>query len=614
MDDAQKVKAAIDISEYIGRFVQLKKSGRNFTGLCPFHGEKSPSFNVSPEREIFKCFGCGVSGDVISFVMMREGLTFGEALKLLADEAGITLTHKERQDHDKDDRLYSLLEYVSKLYHHLLLTHPSAQPARDYLAKRGFDTTPENGEGREVIAKFQLGFAPNAWRTAQDALLRKGYTIPEMREVGIVTEKNGRTYDMFRNRVIFPLVNRVGKVIGFSGRVLDDSKPKYINTPETILFHKRELLFGFYQAREAIRKNDAIIIVEGEMDMLSSYKVGVQNVSAVKGSSLTPEHIKNIKHLTSNIKLCFDADKAGDMAQIKAIQDAINAGCNVEVINLPAGKDADELIRTDPQQWQQVVSDSKPFYDFLLDSTARRTGTTSAQSKSKFMREIKPLMTNIADPIVQAHYISKIAHTISLPEDDIKKVLNSKLNQYKVGQNKHVQNTESEISNHASSFGIPNSSFDIPHPTAEHYFISLLIHTHKEAQAIQKVLPINAVHDTTLRILYNAIAQYQSVREEQPLQALLARTLQEAQQSTALLDIIYSLPTPEEPEQLVRELRVSALHLARQWVFNALKKVAQELQKAQALGEQQEEAKLQQTLLKLTKHRQMLETYSKDNE
>jgi DNA primase len=573
MDDATRVKEAIDIVQYIGRYISLKKSGRNFLGLCPFHGEKSPSFNVNPERGIFKCFGCGVSGDVISFVMQREGMSFGDALKLLADEAGITISKVGKSDNEqqKEERLYEILELSARFYAHILQKHATAEPAREYVRERGLGEV----NGSEIVKIFQLGYAPSGWRNLADFLLKKGYSLNELFESGMVVRSQKgegervRYFDMFRGRLVFPLMNKVGKVVGFSGRVMDGSKPKYINTAETALFHKREFLFGFYQARETIRVEDSVIVVEGEMDMLSSFRVGVKNVVAVKGSALTVEHLHLIGKFTKRLMLCFDADKAGDMAQIRAINDAIERGFEVKVIQLAEGKDADEVIRRDEQEWREAIKNAVPFYDFLIDVAVRRYGVNSAQGKSQIAKEILPIIKQIGDLITQTYYVQKLAALLGVDEVMVERM---------VRQGGELTETQPNLQ---------KKRLDVvkkkEEATSEEWLMAFL--------------PKEALADNEARFVYTKGIEFVKTREGHSTEEFLAFVELEREDVREFLDALFLITVPEEDDVIRREIATTAVFLKRLYLKNVLQKINRAIKQAQAqLGKENDVKDLEKKL------------------
>jgi DNA primase len=414
------VKQRLDIVEFVSEYVTLQKAGRNFKGLCPFHSEKHPSFFVFPEQQSWHCFGaCGTGGDIFSFMMKKEGIDFGEALRLLAQRVGVTLSPLEAPDKAEDEkkgRLFQINEAVTEYYHHLLSSTKAGEVARSYLARR--KVMPE------TIKEFRLGFSPNAWETIKNYLLGKGYTEKELVEAGLIIEKEeGGSYDRFRSRLMFPICDIQGRVTGFGARVLDDSLPKYINSPQTPIFDKSSSLYGIDKAKSAIRKKNLVIIVEGYMDVLTAHQYGWQNVVGSMGTSLTEKQVEGIKRLTNNITLALDADLAGEEATLRG--KAILAYSNVEanVILLPPGKDPDEVIGEDLTLWQKLVEQAMPIMDFAFQSVISKVDINKARDKSLAVQKLLPSIYGIKDPVQQSHYLKKLARELKIEESAIKAAL-----------------------------------------------------------------------------------------------------------------------------------------------------------------------------------------------
>src|SRR3972149_4143723 len=311
-----EVKQKTDIVEFVSQYVTLKKAGRNLTALCPFHSEKSPSFFVYPDQQSWHCFGaCSTGGDVFSFLMKKEAIDFAEALRQLAQRSGVTPPSKPQLDKRKDenDRLYQVTDAAALYFHNLLLNSPPAEKAREYLAHRGLN--------QKAIADFQLGYALGSWESLKQTLLEKKFTEKEMVEVGllVLTEEN-KTHDRFRNRLLFPIRESRGRVTGFGARVLDDSLPKYVNSPQTPLFDKSSTVYGINLASSAIRQQNLAIIVEGYMDVITAHQYGINNVVASMGTAITDKQITLLKKLTRNILLVLDPDAAGEEAMLRCIQ------------------------------------------------------------------------------------------------------------------------------------------------------------------------------------------------------------------------------------------------------------------------------------------------------
>jgi DNA primase len=420
MSAITEVKQKLDIVELVSEYVTLQKAGRNFKGLCPFHTEKHPSFFVFPEQQSWHCFGaCGTGGDLFSFIMKKEGIDFGQALRLLAQRAGITLSPREapsKAEDEKKERLFQIDETATEYYHHLLSSTKAGEIVRSYLAKR--KVTPE------TVKEFRLGFSPNAWETIKNYLLGKGYAEKELVEAGLIIEKEeGGSYDRFRDRLMFPICDIQGRVTGFGARVLDDSLPKYINSPQTSIFDKSSSLYGIDKAKSAIRKKNLVIIVEGYMDVLTAHQHGWQNVVGSMGTSLTEKQVEGIKRLTNNITLALDADLAGEEATLRG--KAILAYSNIEanVILLPQGKDPDEVIEEEPALWQKLVEQAMPILDFAFQSVISKVDINKARDKSLAVQKLLPSLYEIKDPVQQSHYLKKLARELKIEESAIRAVL-----------------------------------------------------------------------------------------------------------------------------------------------------------------------------------------------
>ena len=364
MSQIDEVLAKTDIVELIGSYLPLKKAGRNFKALCPFHAEKTPSFIVSPERQIFKCFGCQIGGNALKFLMEYEKMDFGEALRFLAQRAGITLRdYRPGPQEAKRERLLQLNHLAAELYHFLLTEHRAGEPGRKYLAQRGIK--------KETIEEFNLGYAPLRRNLLEEFLVgKKGFSREELELSGLIFKNNkGQLGDRFFQRLIFPLTDQRGNVLGFSGRLIfpREGTGKYINTPETPLYHKSQMLFGLAQAKEAIRQEKKVLVVEGEFDMISPYQAGIKNVVAIKGSALTEEQVKLLHRFSEEILLALDEDSAGDAATRRGIQVALNEGLNVFVVSLLGKyKDPDEAVRANlgffKQRIKSVAIDASRFF------------------------------------------------------------------------------------------------------------------------------------------------------------------------------------------------------------------------------------------------------------
>lgn len=428
MSQIAEVKAGNDLIEIIGERLSLQRSGSQFRALCPFHSEKSPSFFVSQEFQRYKCFGCGENGDVFTFLEKYEGMTFQEALQMLAERAGITL-ESYRPTHDEDQRTAVLaVQNLAKEYYHFLLTkHEAGETARQYLKERGVTA--------ESIRLFQIGFSLPAW----DGLVaylhgKKKYSLEILLAAGLVIAgKNGRYYDRFRGRIMFPLNNRRGQVVGFSGRVLekDTKDAKYINSPETSVYHKSEMLFGYSELLQEIRKKKEVVVVEGEFDVISSTQAHVNHVVAIKGSALTMQHLQLISRVADKILFSLDMDSAGVAATKRAITILKETSLEARVVVVPSGKDPDELARTQPAAWREAVKASISIYDYLLQAAQKQHDAATPEGKRAIIDDLAPVISSISHAVERDVYLKKLATILSVKEslvaEDIEKFKQGKM-------------------------------------------------------------------------------------------------------------------------------------------------------------------------------------------
>lgn len=450
MDDIELIKSKINIVDLLSEYLQLKKAGANFKALCPFHDERTPSFMVSPERGIWHCFGCDKGGDHFKFLMEKEGIEFVEALEILAQKAGVTLSRRKGEGErvkGKGERLYEANNKAQQLYHHILTKHNLGGEALEYLRKRGLT--------KESINHFGLGFAPKSWETLTKFLLKRGFSKEELITSGLCVPSQkslpaGRQgcYDRFRERITFPLIDVRGNILGFSGRILGNEstqEPKYINTPQTPIFDKSSFLFGLNTTKGEIRQKKEAILVEGELDMILSFQEGVKNIAASKGTALTENQVELLKRYADTINLCFDTDLAGDEACRRGIEIADKAGLNIKVVQISGGKDPGEVALKNPQAWQKMVSSAVPIYDYYLDSSTKRFGIKSASSKKAVYKELAPIIKKIADPIVKDHYIQKLAATLQVKEELLRNEVIKAPQNFKNPKLKLVQNISKPV-------------------------------------------------------------------------------------------------------------------------------------------------------------------------
>jgi DNA primase len=414
-----QVRSAVDIVDVIGEYVQLKKSGRAFLGLCPFHSEKTPSFNVNAERQFFHCFGCGEGGDVFSFLMKMEQLTFPEALHKLAERAGIALPQPQKEEEPPEQTAKQVMlkahEFVAQVYHYMLTKTPYGTEAMKYLQKRGLSA--------QTIAEFQIGFAPDSWDFVTQLLQKRGFPQDLMVEAGLLAKSDsGRIFDRFRGRLMFPIHNTQGGVIGFGGRSLDGSMPKYMNSPESPLFSKSSTLFNLHRARPFIRKRKQAILLEGYVDVVSAWQAGFQQGVATLGTALTEQQAKMLRRNVDSVVVCYDGDAAGQEATAKAIHVLQQAGCTVRIAPLPQGTDPDDFIRQHGAEAfsQQVLLQAMPVTAFRLKHLRSRHVIHDEDDRARFIKEALAVISELDSAVERDLYERQLAEDFSISLDALK--------------------------------------------------------------------------------------------------------------------------------------------------------------------------------------------------
>lgn len=419
-DKVREVRERASILEVISEYVGLKKSGVNYLGLCPFHSEKTPSFNVNPPKGIYHCFGCGVGGDVVSFIMRIEGMAFPEAVRFLARRVGVEiperpLTPAEKSRADERDRLFELHEIAVSYYEKVLLEEKAGEAGRRYLQDRGVD--------REIVRAYRLGFAPDSWDSLARYLERKKVSLDDAEKIGLLRKRErGGFYDGFRNRLLFPITDLHGRPIGFGGRVLDDSLPKYLNSPESPIYRKSEVLFGLGTAKHAIREKGEAFIVEGYFDHLALSRAGYRNAVATCGTALTESHLKLLKRFAGKALLLFDADKAGKNATFRAMDLFLEGGLPASVVGMPPGEDPDTFLqRFGAEAFAKAVGDAKPVVEFFFRDLCRLHELGSVEGKMAILSEMAPRLAKIADQVERDLYAREIARMLAIEESDVRR-------------------------------------------------------------------------------------------------------------------------------------------------------------------------------------------------
>jgi DNA primase len=422
MQPSEEIKSKLDIVDVIRDYIPLKAAGMNFSAKCPFHRENSPSFMVSPDKQIYHCFGCGKGGDVFSFVMEIEGIDFVEALRVLAPKAGVVLKQHDPKITSQRNRILDIIELSRKFYHKVFLDSPAAKAAREYLEARGLL--------EDTISEWQIGYSPDTWDSLLNFLKSKGFKENEIFLAGMSSkaESSSRFFDRFRGRIMFPINNVNSNTVTFTARVSPEKEKtekmgKYINGPQTQVYDKSGILFGLDKAKMEIKNHDLAILVEGQMDVITAHQNGFKNVVASSGTALTTEQIKLIKRYTNNIALAFDMDKAGEMAADRGIREAMQAEMNIKVIEVPSGKDPDECIKNNPDEWKRAVENAKPMMQYYFDKTFEKMDLTQVDDQRKAAQRLLPIIAKLGNKIDQDFWINKLSGRIGREEFVLREIL-----------------------------------------------------------------------------------------------------------------------------------------------------------------------------------------------
>jgi DNA primase len=404
-----ELKENVDLVDLVSDYLELKKSGNRYKGLCPFHSEKTPSFFVNPDNNFYHCFGCGAGGDAINFVMEIENLTFVESVKMLAERSGMELpdlSNEQRQLYQEREQLFSLNKLAARFYNYLLTETEIGKSALDYLNNRGFK--------QSEIEEFKLGYAADEWQLLLNFLQKKGFSIDLIKKAGLISEgKNNSHYDKFRNRVIFPIFNNRGEVIAFGGRILeseDSYGPKYLNSPETPIFSKKKNLYGLHLAKDAIRENNSCIIMEGYTDVIQAHKSGFKNSIASLGTAFTEEQAKLIHRYAENAYIAYDADTAGNKATLRGLDILSTAGINVKVIQLAEGNDPDQLLKNEGREiFEDLINEAVNLIDFKINMIIKDKNLEDPGVRKKVLRSIVELLSEVIDNLEREIYIERAA-------------------------------------------------------------------------------------------------------------------------------------------------------------------------------------------------------------
>lgn len=580
MPDSQveEIKNRLDIVEVISEYVSnMKQAGGNWKGLCPFHNEKTPSFMVSRDKQIWHCFGCGEGGDVFSFVQKIENIEFPEALKILAKRAGVTLRYEDRSLTNQKTKLLDILEAAAKFYHYNLLETEGASAARMYLKEKRRLTD-------ETIEKFLLGFAPNSWDSVLKFLRGKGYTEKDIFLAGLSVKKERGPgfYDRFRERIMFPIRDIHGHVVGFTARLLPEAEKKenaggkYVNTPQTLVYDKSRVIYGLDFAKQEIKKENLAVMVEGNMDVIASHQVGVQNVVASSGTAMTVEQVNLLKRYSPNLAISFDADLAGGTAALRGIDVALREGINIKVIMLSPeiGKDPDDYIKKDPALWREAIGNSMAFMDYYIKKTLAGLDLRKIEDKKTAAKTLLAQVIKIPDKVEQTYYLEKLVNVLGVPEQVLRESLptDKTLNKERAPAGKTITVSQKQR----------------PVLLAERFLALVLRQPQNLSYAIDYMEPFMFPDELQKEIYKKLILYYNEVVDKRELDDFLRRFVREEKEKKYLNSLVLLAENdfPNFNEEEVREeILKSASALRENYIKNERKRLEGEMRKAEEKGE-----------------------------
>ena len=491
-DILQRIRDATDIADIVGEHVQLSKKGRNLFGLCPFHNENSPSFSVSPERQIYHCFGCGAGGNVFKFIQEIDRVSFVEAVTFLAQRASISLPQHDAQSRahsEASDEIYRANELANKYYHHMLLNDSAGQNALTYLRDRRLSD--------ETIERFELGYAPAEWDGLLKVAGRRGLNPQALERAGLALQRQSGNgyYDRFRDRAIFAINNLSNRTLGFGARALQsEQEPKYLNSPETAIYHKGQVLYGLSHTRDAIRRSDTVIVVEGYMDLLSMFQAGIENVVATSGTALTEDHCRALARYAHKIVLLFDGDAAGSNAAMRGVEIALGSGADARIVSLPSEHDPDTFVHTEGTDALLALAENgQSALDFYLNQIGKQHDLNSVQGKSQAIETLKPLLARLRDAVRRDLMMREVAQRLSVDEGALRQEMH------------HVVQRQQRTARTLSAEPAKTGDHIPEPPRREREFIGLLLHYPQYIRAASDELDVEGLESTACRTLLQTL-------------------------------------------------------------------------------------------------------------
>ena len=543
----REIESRIGILDVVGETVQLTRKGNRYWGVCPFHEEKTGSFCVTPEKNMFYCFGCHAGGDIFSFVMKRDGLDFKEALEMLAARAGIKLVSTSgSRDQEQRKKVIEVNRAAAEFYHQILLSRQGGV-VQKYLENRGIK--------QETILAYKLGYAPEQWNRLEEYLLKKGFSQEYVKLSGLIKRNENRNsyYDLFRNRLMFPIFQYNGDILGFGGRVLDDTLPKYINTPETELYSKRQVLYGLYQARQAIRSNNEAVLLEGYMDCIKLQQAGISNCVASLGTALTPEQARLLCRYTENVLILYDGDEAGQRETLRAIDVLAEEALKVQVVTLPAGKDPDDFLEINgKEEFLQYIQNNKLSHiEFKINRYLKEEKTINLEVKVKIINALKKDINNLKSPIEKDYYVKVLAQKMLMEPNLIYREL-----QLANKRQNPTDRNKTQISRDNIQYG--NYSKD-------EKILAAMLKDEKTFAVIKDNLGLNFLARSEYKNILNIFDQLKGNQEERLVK--LGEIMQQEGMAAVYARIVFLMEEINVEEAEVNEFicRVQALKIEARW-------------------------------------------------
>lgn len=533
----EQVRQANDIVSVASGYLSLKRQGRNFWACCPFHSEKTASFSIAADKGFFYCFGCHASGDVFKFIMMEEHISFADAVVMLAERAHIPLPEvkKSAAEIEKErftERLYKINEMAGNFFHNCLTKTHYGEPGLAYFHRRHVSD--------ETICEFKLGYAPDSWNKLTDAFMKKGVSGRDLVLLGLAKEKNGRFYDAFRNRVMFPIRDGRSRIVGFGGRVLDDSRPKYLNSPETPIFNKRRLLFAMDLAHKAMYEEGRAILVEGYMDVISAHNKGICNVVASLGTAFTPEQARLLQRQADELVLSYDMDGAGRKATLRAMEIVRGMNMRIRVVSLPQGKDPDEYINSaGPEKFKEAVENAPNALDYMLQTALRQYDGTTLEGKSSITAMVLPVAANVDNRVVLDAFLKKMAKQIQIDEMSVRSEFNKYVASHPELGQQQVTISPTVFQENAAARGQGSMA------VAEENILRFLLENPSSCERIQEKIDSAFFVDARRRHIYQIILNTYEAQGQYAKADIQSQLTPEEEEEVARIMILQDIPMDE---------------------------------------------------------------------